>query len=95
MSRMSLALSMGQPIKRFCWELQLPLEASMTNKVFGVQESAMMSTMDSMMAPTGAPLSGDPDRDYAIMMSQHHQVRVLGRHRITACMQQPSTRVTS
>ncbi|KAK9904062.1 hypothetical protein WJX75_003584 [Coccomyxa subellipsoidea] len=39
-------------------------------------ESAMMSTMVSMMAPTGAPLSGDPDRDYAIMMSQHHQAAI-------------------
>ncbi len=34
----------------------------------------MLSTMDAMMAPSGAPLNGNPDRDFAILMSQHHQV---------------------
>ena len=85
---------MGLP-KRFRWESQLPLQASVTSKDCGVQESAMMSTMVSMMAPTGAPLSGDPDRDYAIMMSQHHQVRVLGRHRTLHACSNLQTRVPS
>ena len=40
-----------------------------------IQEAAYAASMDSMMAPLPAPLTGTPDRDFALEMSQHHQVR--------------------
>ena len=40
-----------------------------------LQEAAFANSMDSMMAPMPAPLTGNPDRDFALEMSQHHQVR--------------------
>ena len=40
-----------------------------------IQEGAFATSMDSMMAPMPAPLTGNPDRDFALEMSKHHQVR--------------------
>ncbi|CAL8461693.1 g1224 [Coccomyxa elongata] len=66
MAGMSSRMTMGMS--------KSPLASAMTPS--GMQESAMLSTMDAMMAPSGAPLSGNPDHDFAIMMSQHHQAAI-------------------
>ena len=42
-----------------------------------LQEAAFVNSMSSMMAPMPAPLTGNPDRDFALEMSQHHQVTTL------------------
>ncbi|CAK0765242.1 hypothetical protein CVIRNUC_003239 [Coccomyxa viridis] len=39
-------------------------------------EAAYATSMDSMMAPMPAPLTGNPDRDFALEMSKHHQAAI-------------------
>ncbi|CAK0759257.1 hypothetical protein CVIRNUC_002684 [Coccomyxa viridis] len=39
-------------------------------------EAAFANSMDSMMAPMPAPLTGNPDRDFALEMSKHHQAAI-------------------
>ena len=61
---------------RFIQESARQSGGMLRHLILKIQEAAYATSMDSMMAPMPKPLTGNPDRDFALEMSKHHQVQI-------------------
>ena len=55
------------------WTASVLAQSPQMGHGMSAAEQAMMDSMDRMGAAMKAPMSGDPDRDFAAMMIPHHR----------------------